>query len=99
MNLSFVMSAIANIPPEVMAVLNPLLLILMTLVSIATIVVILMQKSQEANIGAISGSDTDTYMGKNKGKSKESILKKLTIAFGAVLLVVSVVYFLLQIFQ
>lgn len=99
MNLNYIVSEIAKIPPAVMNVLNPLLLILMTLVAIATIVVVLMQKSAEANIGAISGSETDTYMGKNKGKSKEVILKRLTIVLGALLLVVSITYFLLQIFQ
>ena len=98
MNFNNIVSAIANIPYEVMQVLNPLLLILMTLVAIATIVVVMMHKSAEANIGAISGSDTDTYMGKNKGKSRESVLKKVTFALGALLLVVSRAYFVIQMF-
>lgn len=98
MNMSFMLAAISNIPYEVLAVLNPLLLILMTVMSIATIVVVLMQKSVEANIGAISGNETDTYMGKNKGKSKEAKLKIATIVMGALLLIISLAYFIIQIF-
>jgi preprotein translocase subunit SecG len=40
-------------------------------------VVILMQEGKSAGLGAISGA-ADTYWGKNKGRSMEGMLVKLT---------------------
>lgn len=51
-----------------MEIVKYVLIALEVLVSIALIVVVLMQSGNEAGLGAISGS-TDTYMGKNKGNS------------------------------
>ena len=51
-----------------MEIVKYVLIALEVLVSIALIVVVLMQSGKEAGLGAISGS-TDTYMGKNKGNS------------------------------
>ena len=53
-----------------MEIVKYILIALEALVSIALIVVVLMQSGKEAGLGAISGS-TDTYMGKNKGNSME----------------------------
>lgn len=98
MNISFMLSAISSIPYEVKEVLNPLLLILMTVVSVATIVVVLMQSSVESNMGAITGDRPSTNMEEQRAKSKESRLKKATIAMGVFLLVISIVYFVIQLF-
>ena len=53
-----------------MEIVKYILIALEALVSVALIVVVLMQSGKEAGLGAISGS-TDTYMGKNKGNSME----------------------------
>ena len=53
-----------------MEIVKYILIALEALVSIALIVVVLMQSGKEAGLGAISGN-TDTYMGKNKGNSME----------------------------
>lgn len=83
---------------EVYRWLRPLLMMLMLLTGIATIVVIMMQKPQNDNIGVIGGQEADSYSKKNKSKSKESILKKLTIT-GAVLMAFFAIFFFITFIQ
>ena len=52
-------------------------------------VVILMQEGKSAGLGAISGA-ADTYWGKNKGRSMEGILVKLTRIAVILFLVIAV---------
>lgn len=86
---------ISWISADVRRVLDPMLLILMVVLAIATIVVILMQKATSDNVGAISG-ESETYIGKNKGSNKERTLKIVTMVLGGCLLVVSVLYYVFQ---
>jgi preprotein translocase subunit SecG len=59
------------------AVLKTILEIVFIILSIVITVVILMQEGKSAGLGAISGA-ADTYWGKNKGRSMEGMLVKLT---------------------
>ncbi|MDE6614018.1 MAG: preprotein translocase subunit SecG [Clostridia bacterium] len=78
--------------------LRPLLMMLMLLSGIATIVIVLMQKPQNDNIGVLGGQESDSYSKKNKSRSKESILKKLTIT-GAVLMAFFAIFFFITFIQ
>ena len=60
-----------------MAVLKTILSVLFIIISLIITVVILMQEGKSAGLGAISGA-ADTYWGKNKGRSMEGVLVKLT---------------------
>ena len=60
-----------------MTVLKTILTILFIIISLVITVVILMQEGKTAGLGAISGA-ADTYWGKNKGRSMEGILVKIT---------------------
>lgn len=53
------------------------LTVIFILVSIALTVIILMQEGKSAGLGAIAGA-ADTYWGKNKGRSMEGMLVKIT---------------------
>lgn len=64
--------------------------ILMTIACIAIIVVIMMQKGTNDNVGVISGA-SDTFYGKNKKKDREGILKKITFALFAFILVCAII--------
>lgn len=68
--------------------------ILMTLAAIAIIVVIMMQKGTNDNVGVISGA-SDTYYGKNKERNKEGILKKVTFALFAFIIVCAIICFVI----
>lgn len=75
-----------------------ILVIVMALMAIAMIVIVLMQKSASDGIGAISG-DTDTYYGKNKKQNKDKILKIITISLGVVMVIVSIIFFVLNVLR
>lgn len=60
-----------------MGVLRVILTVLFILDCIALVIVVLMQEGKAAGLGAISGA-AETYWGKNKGRSMEGMLVKLT---------------------
>ncbi len=72
-----------------MAVLKTILTIIFIIISVVITVVILMQEGKSAGLGAISGA-ADTYWGKNKGRSMEGILVKLTRIAVILFLVIAV---------
>lgn len=67
-------------------------MILMMITAIAMIVVVLMQKGTNDNVGVITGV-SDTYYGKNKEKTKSGILKKVTFALFAFIIVCAIICF------
>lgn len=60
-----------------MAVLHVILTVIFILVSLALLIVVLMQEGKSAGLGAISGA-AETYWGKAKGRSMEGMLVKIT---------------------
>lgn len=60
-----------------MGVLKIILTILFIIICIALVVLVLMQEGKSAGLGAVSGA-AETYWGKNKGRSMEGRLVKLT---------------------
>ena len=72
-----------------MGALRITLTIIFILVCIALVILVLMQEGKTAGLGAVSGA-AETYWGKNKGRSRESKLVKITtgLAIGFMLLVV-----------
>ncbi len=71
--------------------------VLIVLLAIAAIVFVLMQPSNSDGINAITGS-SETFFGKNKGKSIESRLKQWTVICLIAIIVLSVVFYLLAVF-
>lgn len=73
-----------------MAALKIVLTILFILVCIALVVLVLMQEGKSAGLGAISGA-AETYWGKNKGRSMEGQLVKITKILAVLFMVLAVV--------
>ena len=71
------------------------LIVLMLIAAVAAIVLILLQPSNSSGIDALGGS-SQTFFGKNKGKSTEAKLKKWTWICLAVLVVFSITFYILQ---
>ena len=71
-------------------------IILMFVAALAAIVLVLLQPGNSQGIDALGGS-SETFFGKNKGKSTEEVLKRWTIICLVVLAVLAVVFFILQI--
>lgn len=60
-----------------MATLKTVLTVVFIIVCIAITILVLMQEGKSQGLGAISGA-AESYWGKNKGRSMEGILVKLT---------------------
>ena len=73
-----------------MEVLKMVLVVVLTLISVALTVIVLMQEGKSAGLGAISGS-SDTYWGKNKGRSREANLVRLTKILAILFIVLAAV--------
>ncbi len=73
-----------------MTILKTILTLVFIAVSVVITVVILMQEGKSAGLGAISGA-ADTYWGKNKGRSMEGMLVKITKICVVLFLVLAVV--------
>ena len=71
--------------------LKTVLDIIFVIICIALTIIVLMQEGKSAGLtGSISGM-ADTYWGKNKGRSMEGTLVKLTKVLGVVFILLSVV--------
>lgn len=73
-----------------MGALRVILTIVFILVCIAITVLVLMQEGKSAGLGAISGA-AESYWGKNKGRSMEGMLVKLTKICAVLFMVLAIV--------
>lgn len=73
-----------------MAVLKTVLTIVFIIISIAVTVIVLMQEGKQTGLGAIAGS-SETYWSKNKGRSVEGMLVKITRVLVILFLVIAAV--------
>lgn len=73
-----------------MGVLDIVLKIVFIIVCIAMAILILMQEGKSAGLGAISGA-AETYWGKNKGRSMEGALVKMTTGLAVAYMLIAVV--------
>lgn len=73
-----------------MAVVRTILTVVFILICVALTVIILLQEGKSAGLGAIAGA-ADTYWGKNKGRSMEGMLVKVTRILVVLFLVIAAV--------
>lgn len=73
-----------------MEVLRLILTIVFIIVCLALVVLVLMQEGKSAGLGAISGA-AETYWGKNKGRSMEGALVKITKVLAVLFMVLAAV--------
>ena len=73
-----------------------LFMALMFIAALVAIIVVLFQKSNSDGIQGITAT-SETFFGKNKGKSTEATLKKWSVVCLVVLAVLAIVFYILQI--
>lgn len=73
-----------------MGVLRIILTVIFILDCLALTVIVLMQEGKAAGLGSISGA-AETYWGKNKGRSMEGLLVKLTKVLAVLFMVLAAV--------
>lgn len=73
-----------------MGALKVVLTIIFILVCVALTVLVLMQEGKSAGLGSISGA-AESYWGKNKGRSMEGMLVKLTKVLAVLFILFAVI--------
>ena len=73
-----------------MGVLRVILTVIFMIDCIALVALVLMQEGKSAGLGAISGA-AESYWGKNKGRSMEATLVKLTKILAVVFIVLAAI--------
>ncbi len=76
------------------AALSIALIIIMAVLAVAAIILVLLQQSNSSGIDALGGS-SETFFGKNKGKSIEAKMKKWTWICLVLLVVLSITFYVL----
>lgn len=65
------------------------LIIGLIVISVILAIIIMMQEGKESGLTSTLSGSSDTYWSKNKGKSKESILRKITAVLGVLYMVIA----------
>ena len=73
-----------------MAALRVILTVLFIIVCLAIIVLVLMQEGKSSGLGALSGA-AESYWGKNKARTMQGMLVKLTKIFCVLIMVLAIV--------
>lgn len=73
-----------------MEILRTILTVIFVIVCIALTVLVLMQEGKSQGLGSISGM-ADTYWGKNKGRSMEGALVKITTGLAVAFMVLAII--------
>ncbi len=73
-----------------MEVLRIVLTVIFLIISIALTAIVLMQEGKQAGLGAISGA-AESYWGKNRGRSMEGTLEKITKVLAVLFIVIAVI--------
>ena len=73
-----------------MTALKYLFMVLFIIVSIVLTIIIMMQEGEDAGLGSLSGQSLDTYWSKNKGRSREGVIIRVTAILVAVFFVLAV---------
>ena len=71
-----------------MGVLKIILTVLFIIICIALVVLVLMQEGKSAGLGSISGA-AETFWDKNKGRSMEGMLVKITKVLAVLFIVIA----------
>lgn len=81
----------------ILQIVSYVLVALMFVSALAAIVLVLLQPGNSTGIDALGGS-SETFFGKNKGKSIEARMKKWTIVALVVLAVFAIVFYIIYSF-
>ena len=68
------------------------LIVVMAVLSIALIIIVMLQSGNQSNLGSITGA-AETFFGKNRAKTMESKFKRWTVGIAVAMLVCAVLFF------
>lgn len=74
-----------------MEILKNVLLVIHVIVCFLMVVIVLMQTGKEGGLsGTIQGGSSDSFFGKNKGKTRDAILSKITVVLAVLFLALTI---------
>lgn len=76
---------------QIVGTVRTIVQIVFMVLSVIMAVIILMQEGKQYGLGSLSGSSSESYWGKNKGRSMEGVLVKLTRVLLILFLAISAV--------
>ena len=65
--------------------------VIFMLICAAVVVLVLAQEGKSQGLGSLQGTVENTYWGKNKGRSREGMLKKITILLTTLYVILAIV--------
>lgn len=65
------------------------LIIALIVISVILTIIVMMQEGKESGLTSTLSGSSDTYWSRNKGKSKESVLRKITAALGILYMIIA----------
>ncbi len=74
-----------------METLKLVLIILLVIISVAITAIVLAQEGKQNGLSSLSGQQFDSYWSRNKGRSREGLLVKLTTVLVILFFVISAV--------
>ncbi len=90
--MSFSFLSVAGWIEDSFPIIRIVVICLMVLVALGLIVVIMFQPSSSSGMGALTGQ-RDTFYAKDKSKSLESVMKKITVILSIIEAVLAIVFF------
>lgn len=74
-----------------MQILKIVLIIVDIILALGIIILVMMQNKEDQGVsGTITGAAANNFLDKNKGRTRTGMLKRLTIIFGIVFVIVSI---------
>ncbi len=70
------------------------LISLISVLAVFIILVVLLQPGNSEGMGSLGGGSSDTFLDKNKSRTSEGLLKRLTIITAVSLMVICVLFFI-----
>ena len=90
--MSFSFLSVAGWIVDSFPIIRIVMIALMVLIALALIIIIMFQPSSSSGMGALTGQRY-TFYSKDKSKSLESVMKKLTVILGIIEGVLAILFF------
>ena len=79
-----------GIAPDWHFPITVIMVVIIALLALFILLVVLLQPGNSEGLGALTGASTDTYLSKNKGRTWEGKLKRLTVIAAIALVVLCI---------
>ncbi len=86
------LSAVEGWVADSFPIIRIVMMVLLVVIGLALIVLIMFQPSSSSGMGALTGQ-RDTFYSKDKSKSLESVMKKITVVLGIIEGVIAILFF------